>query len=158
VYSVWIWLIVLLPLLSLGSFFLWQPNFDYLSSPGSLATPGYESRYLSSMFTPGYFVILFGGWILYGLTAVFAWRDAVWLRKQGVVRPFAWPWVFLYSPAYVIGRSVIVRRVAAPRGLAPIWVLIAVVVLGFVVAIVWTVSLMSGMLSHLPDYSSYSSS
>ena len=158
VYSVWIWLIVLLPLLSLGSFFLWQPNFDYLSSPGSLATPGYESRYLSSMFTPGYFVLLFGGWILYGLTAVFAWRDAVWLRKQGVVRPFAWPWVFLYSPAYVIGRSVIVRRVAAPRGLAPIWVLIAVVVLGFVVAIVWTVSLMSGMLSHLPDYSSYSSS
>ena len=158
VYSVWIWLIVLLPLLSLGSFFLWQPNFDYLSSPGSLATPGYESRYLSSMFTPGYFVLLFGGWILYGLTAVFAWRDAVWLRKQGVVRPFAWPWVFLYSPAYVIGRSVIVRRVAAPRGLAPIWVLIAVVVLGFVVAIVWTVSLMSGMLSNLPDYSSYSSS
>jgi len=158
VYSVWIWLIVLLPLLSLGSFFLWQPNFGYLSSPGSLATPGYESRYLSSMFTPGYFVLLFGGWILYGLTAVFAWRDAVWLRKQGVVRPFAWPWVFLYSPAYVIGRSVIVRRVAAPRGLAPIWVLIAVVVLGFVVAIVWTVSLMSGMLSHLPDYSSYSSS
>ena len=158
VYSVWIWLIVLLPLLSLGSFFLWQPNFDYLSSPGSLATPGYESRYLSSMFTPGYFVILFGGWILYGLTAVFAWRDAVWLRKQGVVRPFAWPWVFLYSPAYVIGRSVIVRRVAAPRGLAPIWVLIAVVALGFVVAIVWTVSLMSGMLSHLPVYSSYSSS
>jgi len=158
VYSVWIWLIVLLPLLSLGSFFLWQPNFDYLSDPASVATPGYESRYLSSMFTPGYFVLLFGGWILYGLTAVFAWRDAVWLRKQGVVRPFAWPWVFLYSPAYVIGRSVIVRRVAAPRGLAPIWVLIAVVVLGFVVAIVWMVSLMSGVLSHIPDYSSYSSS
>jgi len=161
VYSVWIWLIVLLPLLSLGSFFLWQPNFDYLSSPGSLATPGYESRYLSSMFTPGYFVILGLSFVSYGLTALFAWRDSIWLRAQGVVRPFSWPWVFIPSYGglvYVIGRSVIVRRVAAPRGLAPIWVLIAVVVLGFVVAIVWTLSLMSGMLSHLPDYSSYSSS
>jgi len=161
VYSVWIWLIVLLPLLSLGSFFLWQPNFDYLSDPASVATPGYESRYLSSMFTPGYFVILGLSFVSYGLTALFAWRDSIWLRAQGVVRPFSWPWVFIPSYGglvYVIGRSVIVRRVAAPRGLAPIWVLIAVVVLGFVVAIVWTVSLMSGMLSHLPDYSSYSSS
>jgi len=161
VYSVWIWLIVLLPLLSLGSFFLWQPNFGYLSDPASVATPGYESRYLSSMFTPGYFVILGLSFVSYGLTALFAWRDSIWLRAQGVVRPFSWPWVFIPSYGglvYVIGRSVIVRRVAAPRGLAPIWVLIAVVVLGFVVAIVWTVSLMSGMLSHLPDYSSYSSS
>jgi len=161
VYSVWIWLIVLLPLLSLGSFFLWQPNFDYLSDPASVGTPGYESRYLSSMFTPGYFVILGLSFVSYGLTALFAWRDSIWLRAQGVVRPFSWPWVFIPSYGglvYVIGRSVIVRRVAAPRGLAPIWVLIAVVVLGFVVAMVWTVSLMSGMLSHLPDYSSYSSS
>ena len=159
VYSVCIWLIVLLPLLSLGSFFLWQPNFDYLSSPAG--TPEYESRYLSSMFTPGYFVILGLSFVSYGLTALFAWRDSIWLRAQGVVRPFSWPWVFIPSYGglvYVIGRSVIVRRVAAPRGLAPIWVLIAVVVLGFVVAIVWMVSLMSGMLSHLPDYSSYSSS
>lgn len=157
VYGVWIWLIVLLPLLSFPLFFLWQPNFDYLSSPGSLATPGYQSRYLASVFSPGYFAILISGWVMYGLTAVFAWRDVVWLRRQGVVRPFAWPWVFLYSPAYVIGRSVIVRRVAAPRGLAPIWVLIAVVVVGFIVGIVYTVSLMSGVLSHLPDPSSYSS-
>jgi hypothetical protein len=159
VYSVWIWLIVLLPVLSYASFLLWQPNFDYLENASSLSDPtGFESGYLASVFTPGYFVILFGGWILYGLTAVFAWRDAVWLRAQGVVRPFAWPWVFLGSAVYVIGRAVIVRRVAAPRGLAPIWALIAVMVVGFAIAIVWTVSLMSGMLSHLPDYTSQYSS
>jgi len=155
VYSVWIWLIVLLPLLSLGSFFLWQPNFDYLSDPASIATPGYESRYLSSMFTPGYFVILGLSFVSYGLTALFAWRDSIWLRAQGVVRPFSWPWVFIPSYGglvYVIGRSVIVRRVAAPRGLAPIWVLIAVVVLGFVVAIVWMAMIMSNMVSNLPVY------
>ncbi len=159
VYSVWIWLIVLLPLLSFPLFFLWQPNFDYLSNPNSLGNPSQiQSEYLASVFSPAYFAILFGGWVLYGLTAVFAWRDAVWLRAQGVVRPFPWPWVFLYSPAYVIGRSVIVRRVAAPRGLAPIWVLIAVVVVGIIVTSIWSISLMSGMLSHIPDYSSYSSS
>jgi len=159
VYSVWIWLIVLLPLLSTGSFFLWQPNFDYLSDPGILDHPArLQAEQFASMFTPGYFAILFGGWILYGLSAVFAWRDAVWLRAQGVVRPFAWPWVFLSSAVYVIGRSVIVRRVAAPRGLAPIWVLIGVVVLGFAVGTIWTISLMSGVLSHIPDFGSYSSS
>ncbi|MES1170540.1 MAG: DUF2510 domain-containing protein, partial [Leifsonia sp.] len=39
VYNVWIWLIVLLPLLIFAAFFLWQPNFDYLkqiSSPDNV--------------------------------------------------------------------------------------------------------------------------
>jgi Protein of unknown function (DUF2510) len=154
VYSVWIWLIVLLPLLSYASYLLWQPNFDYLSDPSALSSvSGFESGYLMSVFSPGYFVILFGGWVMYGLMAVFAWRDAVWLRAQGVVRPFAWPWVFLGSAVYVIGRSVIVRRVAAPRGLAPIWGLIAVMVVGFIVVAFWMVSIMSGVASNLPDYS-----
>lgn len=147
VYSVFIWLIVLLPLLTYGSFFFWQPNFDYLSS-GSSPTSVY-----GSLLTPGYFAIVLGGWVVYGLSAVFAWRDVVWLRAQGVVRPFPWPWVFLYSPVYVIGRSVIVGRVATPRGRAPIWVFIAVIVVGFIIGIAWSVSLMSGMLAHLPDLS-----
>jgi hypothetical protein len=147
VYSVWIWLIVLLPLLTYGSFFLWQPNFSYLSG-GTFSS----SDYLSSVLTPGYFAIIGSGWIVYGLSAVFAWRDVVWLRAQGVVRPFAWPWVFLSSLAYVIGRAVIVRRVAAPRGLAPIWVLIAVFVTGLIVSSLWSFSLMAGMLAQLPSY------
>lgn len=154
VYSVWIWLIVLLPLLSYGSFFFWQPNFDYLSqlsSPGS-ALSAYSSMY-SSILSPGYFVILFMGWISYGLTAVFAWRDVVWLRAQGVVRPFSWPWVFLGGLVYVIGRSVIVYGVAKPRGRAPIWVLIAVIVFGIMVSFVWTAMLMSSIMSNLPVYS-----
>ncbi|MEO6116192.1 MAG: DUF2510 domain-containing protein [Pseudolysinimonas sp.] len=151
VYSVFIWLIVLLPLLTYGSLFAWQPNFDYLSNPSD-PTSIYGSIY-GSILTPGYFVIIFGSWIVYGLTAVFAWRDVVWLRAQGVVRPFPWPWVFLSSLAYVIGRSVIVHRVAAPRGRTPIWVLIAVIAVGFIVSTVWTFSFMAGMLAHFPNYS-----
>ena len=158
VYGVWIWLIVLLPLLSYLSFFLWQPSFDYLSvDPRS---PGAVTSMYASMLTPGYFVIVAWSWVLYGLTVVFAWRDVVWLRGQGVVRPFAWPWAFLLPGwgglVYLIGRSVIVRRVAAPRGLTPIWVAIAVIAVGFVVSIVWVISLMSGLMSHLPVYGSYS--
>ncbi|MEP6843049.1 MAG: DUF2510 domain-containing protein [Pseudolysinimonas sp.] len=148
IYSVFIWLIVLMPLLSYAAIFAWQPNFDYLSS-GAISS----GAYLTAMFTPGYFAVIFAGWIIYGLSAVFAWRDVVWLRAQGVVRPFPWPWVFLSSLAYVIGRSVIVHRVAAPRGRVPIWVMIAVLVVGFIVAIAWTVTLMSGIMAHLPTYS-----
>lgn len=153
VYSVWIWLIVLLPLLVYCSFFLWQPNFAYLgqlSSPGSVATI-YSSMF-SSLLSPGYFVILFLSWAIYALTAVSAWRDVVWLRAQGVVRPFSWPWVFLGGLVYLIGRSVIVYRVARPRGRAPIWLSIAVIAFGFVISIVWTAILTSSMLSNLPIY------
>ena len=153
VYSVWIWLIVLLPLLSYASFFLWQPNFDYLSSNDAINNPArFEAGYFASIFTPGYFAILVLGWLVWGVTVVFAWRDVVWLRTQGVVRPFHWAWAFLGSLVYVIGRAVIVRRVAPGRGLVPIWVLIGVVALGFVVSMVWSLSLMAGVLSHLPDY------
>jgi hypothetical protein len=149
VYGVWIWLIVLLPLLSYGSFFFWQPSFDYLSDPSSLSS---VTSVYSSILTPGYFVIIFLGWIIYGLTAVSAWRDVVWLRAQGVVRPFSWPWVFLGGLVYVIGRSVIVYSVAKPRGRAPIWVLIAVIVVGLIISMVWTFSLMAGIMSNIPVY------
>ena len=151
IYNPFIWLIVLLPLVSLGLLFTYQPDFSAFTSRTAVTNP-------LAIYTPTYFLAILAGWIIYGLSAVFAWRDVVWLRKQGVERPFPWPWVFLYSPVYVIGRSVIVHRVAAPRGRAPIWVFIAVVVVSFVVAIAWTVSLMSGVLAHLPDTGSYYSS
>jgi hypothetical protein len=156
VYNVWIWLIVLLPLLSFGAFFFWQPNFDYLgefSSPSSIGSA--YSAMFSSVFTPGYFVIVALGLVSYGLIAVFAWRDVVWLRAQGVVRPFSWPWAFIPGYGgliYTIGRSVIVYRVAKPRGRAPIWVMIAVFVLGLLISMIWTFMLMSTMFSNLPIY------
>ena len=159
IYSVWIWLVVLLPLLSYISFLFYRPDFSYLSSTDYLNDPmAFQAHYMAEVFSPAYVVILLTGWLSYGLMVVFAWRDVVWLRKQGVVRPFHWAWTFLNSWVYIIGRSVIVYGVARPRGRAPIWVLIAVAVVGFTVSIVWTVSIMGGMLSHVPDYSSYSNS
>ena len=159
IYSVWIWLVVLLPLLSYISFLFYRPDFSYLSSSEYLNDPlAFQSHYLASVFSPAYVVILLTGWLVYGLMVVFAWRDVVWLRTQGVVRPFHWAWTFLNSWVYIIGRSVIVYGVARPRGRAPIWVLIGVAVLGFAVSIIWTISIMGGMLSQIPDVSSYSNS
>ena len=150
IYSPFIWLIVFMPLAIYGLLFAWQPDFDF-SSPSQLSNP-------YSFLTPAYFLIILGSWLIYALSALFAWRDVVWLRAQGVVRPFPWPWVFLSSAVYVIGRSVIVHRVSAPRGRAPIWVFIAVIVVGFAVSIAWTVLLFSGLMAHLPDLSGYSDS
>jgi len=144
VYSVFIWLVVLLPLLSVVALLFYRPNVDYLSS-GSLSS----SVYPASMFTPAYFLIGLLGWAVYGASVFFAYRDVVWLRKQGVVRPFHWAWTFLLSWVYVI---------AAPRGRAPIWVLIVVIAVSFAIWIGWTVNLMSGMMAHLPGYTgSYTS-
>ena len=145
VYSPFIWLIVLLPLVSLALLFTWQPNLQFVT--GAAGTPTIDPL---SIYTPGYFVILAAGWIGYGLTVFFAYRDVVWLKRQGVVRPFHWAWTFLYSPVYVIGRSVIVFRVAAPRGRAPIWAFIGVLVLSFVIAIAWSVSWTTQLVTQLP--------
>jgi hypothetical protein len=134
VYSPFIWAIVLLPLLSYASLFAWTPDFSYLSN----ATTGTRLNPLS-IYTPGYFVILALGWVSYGLIVFFAYRDVVWLRRQGVVRPFHWAFAFLGGLVYIIGRSVIVRKVAAPRGLVPIWATIGVYVIGIIVVIGWTV-------------------
>jgi len=123
---------VLLPLLSYISFLFYRPDFSYLSSTDYLNDPtAFQAHYMAEVFSPAYVVILLTGWLSYGLMVVFAWRDVVWLRKQGVVRPFHWAWTFLNSWVYIIGRSVIVYGVARPRGRAPIWVLIAVAVVGF---------------------------
>jgi hypothetical protein len=146
VYSVWIWLVVLLPLLSYTAILFYRPEFDDPSG----------SRSLASVFSPAYFALLLTGLLVYGLMVLFAWRDVVWLRKQGVVQPFPWAWTFLHAWIYIIGRSVIVFQVARPRGRVPIWVLIAVAVVGFTVSIVWSVTLLGGMYSQLTDPSSYS--
>ncbi len=146
IYGPFIWLIVLLPLLSLAALFLYQPQFQYeFVGPGNM--PVIVTR---TVFTPGYLLLLLSGLVVYGLNALFAYLDRGRLIAAGVQRPFPWPWVFLSSPVYVIGRSVIVHRVARPRGLSPIWVLIGVLVVSFVVTIVWTALFVARLVSQLP--------
>ena len=130
VYTIFIWLIVLLPLLGIPLGFAYTPHLVI----ERIGPENVKTVNPASIFTPGYFVTLGISLVFYGITVVLAFFDRRQLLRRGVVRPFHWAWTFLYSPAYVIGRSVIVHRVAPKRGLWPVWVYIAVAVVSLVVS------------------------
>lgn len=147
IYNAYIWLVVALPFLSVVLLPFYQPHFDFVTGPdGEL-----RSANPFAMFGPMYFVILAVGFLSYALAVVFAWLDFRELERIGVVRPFHWAWTFLSSAVYVIGRSIIVRRVAPGRGLIPIWVTIGLWVLSLIVTVAWTASFMSSMMNSIPN-------
>jgi hypothetical protein len=147
VYTPFIWLIVLLPLLSSASIWFYQPTLPRITAGR------YPSTDPFSTFTPGYFLVLGIGVVIYALSVVFASLDHRELARRGVVRPFHWAWTFLSPLVYVIGRGVIVRSVAKPRGLTPIWVLIGVMVVGFAVSIAWSAVLFAQLGSQISQLS-----
>ena len=146
IYNVYIWLVVALPFVSLVLLPFYQPHFDVVATEHGYTSYGNPF----GMFGPMYFAIVGVGFLAYALSVVFSWLDYRELERIGVVRPFHWAWTFLSALVYVIGRSVIVRRVAPGRGLAPIWVTIGLYVLSLIVTIAWTVSFVSTMVHDLP--------
>jgi hypothetical protein len=148
VYTPFIWLVTLLPLVSAVTIWFYRPA---IPSPSTgLRYPG---SYVTDTFTPGYFLILGTGVVVYAISVVFAYLDHRELARRGVVRPFHWAWEFLSPIVYVIGRSVIVRSVAKPRGLAPIWTLIAVFVVNIVVSSVWSAVLVGSLAEQFSSVS-----
>lgn len=131
--TVWIWLIVLMPVVSIFSIFAIDVrsmfSADIMNDPTAM---------MFAIYTPGYFVILALGWIIYALSVWFSYLDWRELGRRGVPRPFHWAWSFLQSGVYPIGRSVIARR-RIGRGISPMWVTIGVLVLSFIVVTVWMV-------------------
>lgn len=142
VYNPFIWAITLLPLLSVLLLLTWQPEFRMITTRQGVTTMD-----PFSMYTPGYFVLMGAGFLSYGLSVFFAFLDRQRLLKSGVVRPFHWAWAFLSSLVYVIGRSVIVNKVAPKRGLWPVWASIAVIVISLVVTGIWMSNFMQSMYS-----------
>ena len=153
VYTVWIWLVVALPIIPVLLLFLVQPQvmFHEVSVGGRSTLTADPFALIGG---PGYFLVAGLGWLVTAAVIVFAWLDYRELVRRGVERPFHWAWSFL-GIVYPIGRSVIVRGVAGGRGLAPLWASIAVQVAAFVVAMVWTIVLVSqilGTVSHQVPY------
>lgn len=151
VYNVFIWTIVLLPLLSiivLGFFdlrgYMLRSMLIGGNTPSSMAS-------MSMLFDPLYLLMMVLGWATYAGTVVLAYFDWRALGRAGFVAPFHWAWSFLSGTVYVIGRSVIVRR-RAGHGLAPIWVLIGVVLVGVIVGTVKLVGAISAVVATLPTY------
>ncbi len=142
VYTPFIWAITLLPLVSVLFMLTWQPEFRVITTRQGVTTLDPFSIY-----TPGYFLLMASSLVIYGLSVFFAYLDHQRLARSGVVRPFHWAWTFLNSAVYVIGRSVIVNKVAPKRGLLPVWITIAVFVISMVVAGIWTSTMMQTMVS-----------
>lgn len=144
--TVWVWLIVLLPLLStiaaIGYLAQMQRGmFDMLALiPLDGSTSLDVERFIAAEFgmflTPWYLVLLLLGWAIYGLSAWFAALDVRDLKARGFARPFHWAWTFLSPLVYVIGRHVVIRR-RGGRGSAPLIVTIAIQVVTLIALTVW---------------------
>ncbi len=152
--TVWIWLIVVLPLLPLLGLLTipWGSLFDIAS-----LDPTDSSQLLAAelgiFLSPGYIGSIVGSWLVYGLNAFFAYRDWRFLQRAGVPKPFHFAWVFLSSIVYTIGRAVVVKR-RTGSGSAVLWASIAAIVLMIIITIVMSAQMMSAMLSQIPtDFS-----
>ena len=142
VYNPFIWALVLLPLVSLLLLLTWQPEFRTITTRQGTTTID-----PMSMYTPGYFLLQASGLIVYGVSVLMAYLDHRRLARSGVVRPFHWAWCFLSPAVYVIGRTVIVRKVAPGRGMGPVWALIGMVVLSLIVAGIKMANMMESLYS-----------
>ncbi|SDY58275.1 DUF2510 domain-containing protein [Herbiconiux ginsengi] len=141
-YGPFIWVITLLPLISFLMIPLLYPSLE-LQLRSSMAGPYGQHLYggysMSGLVIQG--VVNLISLALYAATVVLAYFDHRWLLRAGYVRPFHWAWAFL-NPVYPIGRSVVVRR-RSGRGIAPMWVSIAIAAVGVIVAIVLIVVVFS---------------
>ncbi|MCJ1707168.1 DUF2510 domain-containing protein [Microbacterium sp. VKM Ac-2923] len=148
--TVWIWLLVALPLVGVLSLFV----FDW----GSFIRESvYSSMYADPLATPSMAgtvltaVSSILSLVLSAATVLFAFLDWRQLRARGIERPFHWAWSFFVLAigsgiVYIIGRSVIVRRQTG-KGLAPLWAAIGVTVLTWILASIWVVVLLTQLFA-----------
>ena len=149
--NVFIWILVLLPVISILLGFTIDYRAYGLDSlrEARLGTRGGGD--LASMAALGVSLV---GLVLAGVHVLLAYFDFRRLRATGVERPFHWAWAFfgfisgLGVLVYVIGRSVIVFR-RSGRGLAPLWVGIAVVVVELVLGGVHTAQMLGPIFDQL---------
>jgi hypothetical protein len=139
----WIWVVVLLPLVPVAALGLvdWRAYLEQTLAVTMMApaSPGYLMQMMFPAGT-GWLVLL--GLAVNAAVLLFAWLDRRTLVSRGIPRPFHWGWAALAlvvsNGVYVIGRGVVLRR-RTGAGLAPVWVWIAVQVVGLIVAAVFTV-------------------
>ena len=152
--TVWVWLIVALPLVSVLTLFLfdWKSQLEQFLYAAVLAEQGgYSSSSSSTMVNFSLNTTLFSigmsvlGLVLGGLSVLFAFLDWRQLRARGIVQPFHWAWAFFVfivtAGVYVVGRGIVLRRQTG-KGLGPVWGFIAVTVVSIVTASLWVIFLL----------------
>ncbi|MEZ2391619.1 hypothetical protein AB6813_19130 [bacterium RCC_150] len=146
VYNPFIWLVTLLPLITVIILLAWNPVV-HVRYVGTRRVPTLDP---TSLFSVPYFLLVASGWVIYGISVFFAYLDSQKLQRDGVVRPFHWAWAFLGAGVYVVGRSVIVNKVAPQRGLGPVWAFIAVTALALIVGAIKFGMVLSSIAASLP--------
>lgn len=146
VYTPFIWLITLLPLLSILGVALWDTDAYMRVSLDSANDP------LGQFRDPGYLLVQALGFVIYGVSVLLAYFDWKTLGARGFDRPFHWAWAFLGGTVYIIGRTVIVRRRAGGGAMVPIWITIGVFVLSMIIVVVKVVDIMSAAFSYVTSY------
>jgi len=142
IYTPFIWIIALLPLLSAIAIAALDMRF-MIVRPSQL-----HSMVGSPMLgSPMYIVVSLLGWVIYGVGVWMAYLDWRALGRIGIVNPFHWAWAFLTGIVYVIGRSVVVRRRVGGHALIPVWVIAGVYLLTFIILIVKVAALLSSALA-----------
>ena len=146
-----IWVLALLPLLNAVT--VWFIRVDtsalaeYARATRDQAGGAVPAPMLNpfAIYGPGYTVAMLLGLAMQATLIVLAYRDRQHLSRLGVLRPFHWAWAFLGAIVYVIGRSVVVHRVAAPRGYAPMWAAIATYAVALVSGGIWAAVLVGSL-------------
>ncbi|WP_353111949.1 DUF2510 domain-containing protein [Microbacterium sp.] len=156
--TVWIWLVVAVPalqaIIAAGSLVLMQQSMttmlqemqNALIDSGRIEANG-VAVWMNAMTSAmgGLTALSLLSFVLYGVGVVFAALDHQELGRLGYQRRFHWAWNFL-SPVYPIGRSIVVRRQAG-RGVAPMWVAIAITAATWIGSVIWSFVLMQSILS-----------
>ena len=160
--TLWIWLIVALPVVQMLVSIPYLASFVNLYSQmfsvvGLASTSASESpavvREVASLFAGLIGPALLSavvGYVLVGLGVLLGWLDWRELRRRGVPSPFHWAYGFFAflgggTLVYLIGRSVVVRR-RTGTGSAPLWAGIAIYVALFIATMVWVVLVSAGAI------------
>ncbi len=150
VYNVWIWLVVFLPYVTLP--LLFTIDFTSMFRDIDYSNPNASVEAQLNLFTsPGYVILVVGGFLTTAATLFAAYRDWRWLQAVGVPRPFHWAWSFINLagyPVYAIGRAVVTRR-RTGRGSAVLWATIGMIVVAIVIVIVWSVVFVGSMMEFI---------
>lgn len=152
--TVWIWLIVALPLVSVLSLFLFDwGSYIRDSVYADLASGGMGGPSMAGSLVT--IVASVVSLVLAALTVLFAFLDWRQLRARGVDRPFHWAWSFTVLAigtglVYIIGRGVVLRR-RTGSGLAPVWAAIAVTVVTLIIGSVWLVMILGQVFAVIQE-------
>ena len=153
--TLWFWLTAVSSVLGIGAWIALGIYGNQL-----VGISGNYTTEIGAMYTsPAYITYTVLSFAVVAAGVVFPILDWLALRKRGVPNPFHWAWslfaIALSSPiVYVIGRTVVVKR-RTGKGLAPLWVFIALQLITWIVAlvaiIVFVSSLVAQFAGQFPD-------